>query len=455
MPHRFHRRTKSILTLGFAIIVVCIATLGFVEYAQEMSTRRAIARIQQNALVSVQLAHRIGDDIHSERQLLDMHVFEHDLASMHRIEKAIDGLRADYETAARAYESLPAPPEEVIAWRALTSDVAIARVRIDPVLELSRDDRTDEAAHSLMRLDALYDKIASEEAELDGINDAEAHFAVDDVRRIQATALDLRLALLGVVLASVVLVGSVTSSAAVRAQKSLGNLNDALAARNRDLDAFAGRLAHDLRGPLSSIGLANEVIAQRFPDARPTTTKMERSITQISNLLDELLTLSRLGTMPKGSARAESLAVTLSQRLEPLVTEVDGSIHVDLQPATIACSEGLLSQVLWNLGENAVKYRRPDTPPAISITGRAEGSFYRIVVSDNAMGMTETDARCAFEPFFRGKHTAIPGTGLGLSIVRRIIEATHGTISLESQLGVGSTFTISIPLASSNHATDR
>lgn len=452
MPRRILSRTKSVMMLAFAVIVVCLSTVGFVEYVQAMKTRSAIAGIQQNALVSVELLHRIGDDIHAEQLLLDAHVFEHELGTMQRIEKRIASIREDFDAAARSYEALPAPPNEMVVWRQLTSDVEAARLRVAPVLALSRADRASDAVRALEQLDPLFLKISSNEALLDRINSAETHLAVADVRHIQATALEVRLALLGIVLLTVVLVGRWTSRSALSAEQQLTNLNEALAERNRDLDAFAGRLAHDLRSPLSTIGLASSSLAERYPDAGPTTALMERSITQISNLMDELLTLSRLGTMLNASARAESVAAALHARLDPLIAEVGGSLHIDLQPGSIACSESLLSQVLWNLAENSVKYRQPDVAPRISIEGRVDDGQYRIRASDNGMGMSESDARHAFEPFFRGKHQKIPGTGLGLSIVRRIIEATHGTITVQSRIGEGTTFIVSIPLAKADDA---
>jgi signal transduction histidine kinase len=452
MPSNLYRRTKVIMALAFAVIALCLFVFAFVEYAQTAKTRSAIADIQQNALVSVELVHRIGDDIHGERLLLDRHVFEHDLAKMHQIENSIEQFRKDYEEAARAYESLPAPPDEVAAWRELTSDVTAARLRVAPVLEVSRQNRVDESVQALEQLDPLYEKIAADEARLDRINQTESNLAVADVRHVQMTSLELRLALLAIVLATVVLIGTSSTRSALKAQQELASVNQALAERNRDLDAFAGRLAHDLRGPLGTIGLSTNIVAQRFPDARPTTAIMERSIKQIANLIDELLTLSRLGAVPDAAARAESVAAALGQRLEPLVSDAGGTLCIDLQAGLIACSESLLSQVLWNLGENAVKYRRPEVAPSISIEGRVSADRYIIRVSDNGMGMTETDARRAFEPFYRGEHGKIAGTGLGLAIVRRIVEASHGTIAVESQLDEGTTFIVSLPLASSRTA---
>jgi signal transduction histidine kinase len=452
MPRKFHRRTKAIMALAFTVIALCLVVLAFVEYAQETKTRNAVSDIQQNALVSVELVHRIGDDIHAERLLLDRHIFEHDLAKMQMIEHTIEQRRNDYDDAARTYESLPAPPSEVAAWRQLTSDVVVARLKVAPVLALSRQNRNDEAALALERLDPLYEKIAADETTLDRINQTEGNGAVADVRHVQMTALELRLALLAIVLATVVLIGTWSTRSAVRAQQDLATVNEALAERNRDLDAFAGRLAHDLRGPLGTIGLSSSIIAQRFPDARSTTAIMQRSIIQIEHLIDELLTLSRLGAMPNATARAESVASALRQRLEPLVTEAGGTLCIELQPGLIACGESLLSQVLWNLGENSVKYRRPDVAVSISIDGRVDADRYLIRISDNGMGMSETNARRAFEPVYRGEHGKIAGTGLGLAIVRRIVEASHGTIAVESRLGDGTTFIASIPLASSRAA---
>jgi signal transduction histidine kinase len=158
--------------------------------------------------------------------------------------------------------------------------------------------------------------------------------------------------------------------------------------------------------------------------------------------------------MPDATARAESVAAAIGQRLAPLVAAAGATLRIELQPGSIACSESLLSQVLWNLGENSIKYRRPDMAPTISIEGHVDADRYLIRVSDNGMGMSEADARRAFEPFYRGEHANIAGTGLGLAIVRRIVEACRGTIAVESRLGEGTTFTVSIPLATSRGAAN-
>ena len=434
------------MALAFAVVGLAVLVVAFVEYAQDVKTSRAVEVIQKHALVSVELVHRIGDDIHNERLLLDRHVFQHDAEKMTEVEGRIAQLRADYEEAARTYASLRSSPDEAAAWHAFTADVAAARASEAALLVISRQNRDADAIAALERLDPLYEKVAHDELTLDRINKDAANRAVDVVRRVQTTTQNRRALLLGIVLATVALVGG-ASTRSLGAQLELEGMNRTLAERNRDLDAFAGRLAHDLRGPLGSIGLASEVIADRFPDARSTVAVMDRSITQVSNLIDELLMLSRLGATPGATAEACAAAVLLGHRLEPLVAGAGGTLRVDLQPAAIACTESLLVQVLWNLGENAVKYRRVDVAPSIAIDGRVESGSYIIRVADNGIGIAAADTARVFEPFYRVGAQPVAGTGLGLAIVHRIVEVCRGTIAIDSTLGEGTAFTVSMPLA--------
>jgi signal transduction histidine kinase len=131
------------------------------------------------------------------------------------------------------------------------------------------------------------------------------------------------------------------------------------------------------------------------------------------------------------------------------VKEVDGLLRMQIEPARVPCSEGLLREVLWNLGENAVKYRRPEVPLKLEMIGQATHQHYELRVSDNGAGMSSNDARQAFDPLFRGEQTrsATPGTGLGLAIVKRIVEAGGGTVTVDSHAGQGTLFVVRLPLA--------
>ena len=118
----------------------------------------------------------------------------------------------------------------------------------------------------------------------------------------------------------------------------------------------------------------------------------------------------------------------------------------------LPCNEGLLRQVLWNIGENAVKYRRTEVMLEIDVEGRIVGHNYQFRISDNGSGMSPEVVRHAFEPFFRAQEArATPGTGLGLSIVKRVIDVSGGTVSVTSEVGKGTTFVIGLPLGTSSN----
>jgi len=217
--------------------------------------------------------------------------------------------------------------------------------------------------------------------------------------------------------------------------------------RNRELDAFAGRVAHDLRGPLMTISLSASRLSERAPLEEGTAAVLQRGVSQMDRLIQDLLTLSRIDGHTLGTvSQTTTVAAAVEQDLGPPVMRVHGLLHITVEPAEVGCSEGLLRDVLWNLGENAVKYRRPDVQLEISIQGRELGRSYEFRVSDNGTGMSSQEARHAFEPFFRGEQARLtPGTGLGLSIVRRVIEAHAGTVSIDSQAERGTTFIINLP----------
>ena len=140
--------------------------------------------------------------------------------------------------------------------------------------------------------------------------------------------------------------------------------------------------------------------------------------------------------------------VLAEEDLCPKVEAAGGILHIEAVVATVTCSEGLLRQIMWNLGENAVKYRRDGVQLNVEIRGRILLHIYELSVSDNGMGLSPSEAQHVFEAFFRGQDVrSTPGTGLGLSIVKRAVEASGGSVSIDSTLGQGTTFKVHLPLA--------
>jgi signal transduction histidine kinase len=113
----------------------------------------------------------------------------------------------------------------------------------------------------------------------------------------------------------------------------------------------------------------------------------------------------------------------------------------------VHCSEGLLRQVVWNLTDNAMKYRRGGVTLRIEISGRSLDHRYDLSVRDNGVGLSPDETARVFDPFYRGAGSkGEPGTGLGLSIVKRAVEASGGTVWVTSEPGNGSTFVARLPL---------
>jgi len=437
-----HKRTAVLMLTMFGVVCVLLIVLERLESAESDETRGRIGLIENDALVSIRVAGEIEAAVDRERILIDRHVFEADMSRLPQTERQLAAVREEYDRAVKRYAPLATFPGEAEAWRHLTNDVAAARRAAEPALQASRENK-DELAISLIvsYVDPLLDKIGGDVAALVEINQTAAARAVDELARVHEVSSHARLAFVLAIIGVVALGGAWLTQLVVRAQRQL-------AEANRELDAFAGRVAHDLRSPLNAISLAGAVIAEVAPQAHKMTTAIESGVTRMTNVVDDLLALSRSGVRQRATTATDPVAASIEPELRRLVEDAGGEIEVDLEGANVACGEGLLRQMLWNLGENAVKYRRADTALRLAIVGRVERRRYAITVNDNGRGMEPDEARRAFDPLFRGHHTKdIPGTGLGLAIVRRIVEANGGRIELASTPDRGSTFAITLRLA--------
>ena len=450
MQWKDERNTRRMLRAAFGGIAALLLVSQVLGYLRWKAAQDTVAEIEGDALTSVRLIGRMSYDFQRERILIDRHIFEHEAPQMAAIERQIAAVKDDWAAAARDYAPLTNYDGEATAWAALNRDVEIAQQHAAAAIQLSRDNRDSEAAQVLVAAEPVFDAVSRGVQRLVDVNQSAATEAREHAARLEADVLYVLLALAAAILLITLVVGRQLTRLISDNERRLGQQTIELQSKNRELDAFAGRVAHDLRGPLSTINLAASVIAERAPHEAATAAILQRGVTQMTGLVDDLLALSRAGGPSDGAvAHPEVVAAMIEADLRSKVSEAGGTLRVDVQPAEIRCSDGLLRQALWNLGENAVKYRRPDVPPAIALVGRTTTTGYELRVSDNGLGMSTEDTRRAFEPFFRGKRTqAIAGTGLGLAIVRRIVEASGGTVVADSQPDHGTAITLRFPLAS-------
>ncbi len=214
-------------------------------------------------------------------------------------------------------------------------------------------------------------------------------------------------------------------------------------------------VSHEMRTPLTSIAGHLELIEDAPAQATAASFQVvRRNLERVLSLIDDLLTLKRLS----GTANLPTQSVVdLHQVAVDAVSafrmraEDEGVTLTVLPhggPLLISGDRDELERVALNLVGNAVKY----TPAGGSVTVSTERSerFVRLVCHDTGLGISKADQEELFTEFFRSTNPdalALPGTGLGLSIVRRIVQRHGGSIRLESDLGVGSTFTVRLPLS--------
>ncbi len=224
----------------------------------------------------------------------------------------------------------------------------------------------------------------------------------------------------------------------------------------RNLKSFAHVAAHDLKSPVKSIGMYATLLKQKSLAKGAAADQEEiefieyiESFTdQAEKLVDSLLSFSVLGnkSVVLESVDVSGLARQAVSNLAALVGEQGATVQVgELPPAQ--ADEGLLIHVLQNLISNAIKYHG-DEPPLIKISAEMLNGEIEYSVRDNGRGIDPKYFLRIFEPFKRLIGPNHPeGVGLGLAICQRVVAAHQGRIWVESELGVGSTFKFTLPVA--------
>jgi signal transduction histidine kinase len=235
-------------------------------------------------------------------------------------------------------------------------------------------------------------------------------------------------------------------------RRQLDEYTTRLETANADLDAFAGRVAYDLRGALAPLAMSPPLM-RRFAAGSPRimdiADRTERCSRRALSLVESLLAFAR-ASQTEGHGERTTVATVVDDVLEeiaPLAADVDASIQIlEMPDVEVALSANLLHTTLANLCSNAVKFLEGCPERRVTITARRDGAACRIDVADTGPGIPKEARSKIFEPFYRVKGTRIPGTGIGLATVRRILDARGGRIHVESTEGRGSRFSIWLPL---------
>lgn len=217
---------------------------------------------------------------------------------------------------------------------------------------------------------------------------------------------------------------------------------------------FTADAAHELRTPVSVMlthsenGLSGDCAN---PEHREASEAIRRSAQRMRRLVSSLLELARLDAgqehLERHPVDLAAMASETVESLKPLAVGRGIIIESQLTPATCRADAERLSQVAVNLLTNAIVHNR--SGGKVRVETRSEPDAGVLVVSDDGPGIAEADLPRVFERFFRGdasRSGKTGGTGLGLAISKAIVEAHNGAISVQSQPGTGTTFTVRIPL---------
>jgi signal transduction histidine kinase len=222
---------------------------------------------------------------------------------------------------------------------------------------------------------------------------------------------------------------------------------------------FVRTVTHELRSPVAGTlslarALVDGLVGELQPEQKSMLARMSARLAALGELVNDLLVLAASQSPElQEKPRQVDLLSPLHWVLEQQVAESqakDVGLHLDA-PATpiivVATDQGL-ARVFGNLVGNAIKY----TPKGGRVELRAgvEGTSAVVTVADSGIGIPEKDLPRLFEDFFRASNTRsseIGGTGLGLAIVKRMVTNYRGVVSVKSEVGKGTTFTVALPLA--------
>ena len=222
---------------------------------------------------------------------------------------------------------------------------------------------------------------------------------------------------------------------------------------------FVANISHELKTPIGAIGLLAEALQDATDDPAMVTKfagNLYKESRRLGSLVQEIIQLSRLQSAELSKTGElvdlEGIVHESVERNQVIAEAKNISIEVDAPSGIVVYGDHeMLTMAVKNLIENAVLYSEPDSTVGLGL--RAIDGVAEIAVTDHGVGIAPEDQERIFERFYRvdpSRSRETGGTGLGLAIVKHVAANHRGEIKLFSQVGLGSTFTLRLPLADAN-----
>ncbi len=219
------------------------------------------------------------------------------------------------------------------------------------------------------------------------------------------------------------------------------------------LRRFIADASHELRTPITSLKLSNELLQGPVGDDPAARAEFlaqnEAQLNRLEWITHNLLDLSRLDAgIANLNIKPQDAGDLIDAVGAPFKAKAEHKnialvLHKPLLPVRVSCDRARMEIALSNLIDNALKFTPAGGRVEVSVQSNAAAT--RFIVQDSGIGISDEDKARVFERFFRGSNQRTEGTGLGLAIVKSIVHAHGGNVSVESTLGAGSTFIIELP----------
>lgn len=418
---------RGLVAVMAAVVFSFLAATAASQYVDGANAKK-LDDIVGNAMPSVQLLAIVSSDL----RRIDLDLAKGDAADM------LAERRRNIDATLAAYRALPFFPEEA----AMFSGIGQQLQQLDALITAHQ---IDDARQMVDRIDRRLERLIT----YDASQGQRLGLSIARTRRESR-------GLVWLLDAAAVLLAVGAMLLAVRQRRRAVRVleeeeNEArqrmveLANKVDELGHFAGRVAHDIRGPLQTATMALEVVLARGVEPR-VAQRGVGALAQMAALVDGLLEFARAGGKPGGNAIA-SIGDVIRDVSDGVATEAAASdIELRIAPteARVACSTGVLTSIVSNLVRNAIRHMGDAVERHIDVSVRDAGERWRVEVADSGPGIPPGQEQRIFDPYVQlgsGKG----GLGLGLATVDRLVRTHGGAVGVISPPGRGCTFWFELP----------
>lgn len=237
----------------------------------------------------------------------------------------------------------------------------------------------------------------------------------------------------------------------IRFERDMQEKQEELEAANQEVEDYTYVISHELKEPLRSLRIFAQFLGEDYGDrleeqGRDYVQRLHGASVRLSNLVDDLLTLSRIGRkdMRYEEVNMNELVAEVREELATLVEETNAVVKMRRLPVVV-CQRMLVGEIFKNIIANGIRFNEEERP-VVEVACAEQNGAYHFSIRDNGIGIEENQLDTIFGIFTQlHPKEKYGGTGAGLTICKKIVEAHGGRIWAESIPGEGTTFRFTIP----------